>query len=397
MKPFIRRNIATTNSLLKNSASLHLDFIRGFASILVLFNHFRNIFFVPYSDVNNQSTLNLLAYSFTGLGHQAVMIFFVLSGFFIANSVIKQVVKNSWSWKDYLISRLTRLYIVLIPALILGFIIDSVGIYFFDYSFFPHDMNERISLEVLVGNLFYLQGFATTSFGTNDPLWSLSYEFWYYLLFPSILLILISNIKKFYKIAYLTFVIGCFFFVGKTVSLYFTIWLMGFAVLLLPTVNIKSVLVKYVLKLIAGILFIISLAISRLGLISIAFLGDLFVSVTFSILVYSIIHLKTNTIILPKVREVYFKVSESIANFSFTLYLIHFPILIFLFALMNKFGFNKMQPTLINILYGIIICVFVMLVAYVISLFTERKTNQLRNFVFKNTNRNFFFKKLVKY
>ena len=35
-----------------------------------------------------------------------------------------------------------------------------------------------------MGNLFFLQTIFVPPFGSNAPLWSLSFEFWYYLLFP---------------------------------------------------------------------------------------------------------------------------------------------------------------------------------------------------------------------
>lgn len=195
MNKNIKNNISISNELLRDSPSYHFDFIRGTAAILVLLNHFRNIFFVPYAEVENQNIFSLLIYSFSGLGHEAVMVFFVLSGFFISNSVIKSL--DKWSWKYYFVNRLTRLYIVLIPALLITLLLDFVGMYFFDYSFFPHNMSERINLDVFIGNILFLQGFETTVFGSNDPLWSLSYEFWYYLLFPFILLIFTKGTKTF--------------------------------------------------------------------------------------------------------------------------------------------------------------------------------------------------------
>ena len=34
-------------------------------------------------------------------GYQAVMVFFVLSGYFISSSVFKAISENRWSWLDY--------------------------------------------------------------------------------------------------------------------------------------------------------------------------------------------------------------------------------------------------------------------------------------------------------
>lgn len=40
------------------------------------------------------------------------------------------------------------------------------------------------NLFTLLGNVFFLQTILTPVFGSNDPLWSLANEFWYYIIFP---------------------------------------------------------------------------------------------------------------------------------------------------------------------------------------------------------------------
>jgi peptidoglycan/LPS O-acetylase OafA/YrhL len=65
------------------------------------------------------------------IGHEAVMVFFVLSGFLVGGSVLKLMSRDLWSWNNYLIKRLTRLWIVLIPALLLGLALDLGGSHIF--------------------------------------------------------------------------------------------------------------------------------------------------------------------------------------------------------------------------------------------------------------------------
>ena len=45
-------------------------------------------------------------YFLTGLGHQAVIIFFVLSGFFVGGSILKNL--ENFSFKRYFTTRLTH-------------------------------------------------------------------------------------------------------------------------------------------------------------------------------------------------------------------------------------------------------------------------------------------------
>ena len=42
----------------------------------------------------------------------------------------------------------------------------------------------RDGLETLLGNAAFLQEIVVPTYGSNAPLWSLSYEFWYYFLYP---------------------------------------------------------------------------------------------------------------------------------------------------------------------------------------------------------------------
>ena len=380
MEEKIKLNIKKVNQTLNGEASWHLNAMRGVAAVMVLMNHFRNTFFVTYQDVENQNIFTLLLYSFTGLGHEAVMVFFVLSGFLISNSILK--VLNNWSWKHYLINRLTRLSVVLIPALILGLIIDLTGLYFFDYSFFPHNMDERINVEVFLGNLLYLQGFQVSVLGTNDPLWSLSYEFWYYLLFPAILLTITKTKGLWTRFSYLIFTFICFFIVGKEVSFYFLVWLMGFVVLIFPAIKIESKVLIASTKIGSVLLFIITLGVSRLNLISLPLIEDILVAISFSLLVYLTLHLQNVFNATSNLKEWYRNSAEWLSGFSYTLYLIHFPILIFLFALFSKFGMEKAQPSVLSILSGIILCISISIVAYLFSLVTENKTKHIKELIY---------------
>src|SRR5690625_3943096 len=93
--------------------------------------HLSSRLFVGFGNVESPNLFVQALYLLNILGGPAVIIFFVLSGLFISRSVLKAVYKNKWSWKTYLINRLSRLYIVLIPALILTFIFDRIAVKFF--------------------------------------------------------------------------------------------------------------------------------------------------------------------------------------------------------------------------------------------------------------------------
>lgn len=104
-----------------------LALIRGIAACVVAGGHWRCLFFQDYDGVPSPGILCKLFYFLTGFGHQAVIVLFVLSGFVICNAIHANVRKGVWSFREYLAARLTRLWVVLIPALILGDLFDSIG------------------------------------------------------------------------------------------------------------------------------------------------------------------------------------------------------------------------------------------------------------------------------
>jgi peptidoglycan/LPS O-acetylase OafA/YrhL len=116
---------------------VYLDLLRGVAAILVFIGHLRALMFS--SDISKLNIFGDFFYFITGFGHQAVMIFFVLSGFFISRSVINSIENNSWSFKVFLFNRLSRLWIVLIPALLIGGFIDLLGLSFLENTIVYQD------------------------------------------------------------------------------------------------------------------------------------------------------------------------------------------------------------------------------------------------------------------
>src|SRR5271157_3841431 len=108
------------------TASTHLDALRGVAAVGVCLSHLRDFFFQDYAKLPHHNLLLAAVYLVTGLGHQWVIVFFVLSGYLVGGSVLRSVAVNRWSWRVYLLNRLTRLYAVLVPALVFGGLIDLI-------------------------------------------------------------------------------------------------------------------------------------------------------------------------------------------------------------------------------------------------------------------------------
>ncbi len=163
--------------------SQFLDACRWIGALLVLSVHATNIF-VNLADIMSAAhSPAVYGWWFVvswELGHQAVIGFFVMSGFLVGGAVIAQVKKRKDFLQEYLIHRFARIYMVTAPAIALTFLLDTTGRTVFagsgayKSSLFPG----HLSFGVAFGNLVNLQGIWTTYFGTNGPLWSLACEFW---------------------------------------------------------------------------------------------------------------------------------------------------------------------------------------------------------------------------
>ena len=90
---------------------LQLDLLRCLAIVLVLCRHTK-----PFPD-SASNVLHGLTAAATRGGWVGVDVFFVLSGFLVGGSVITATKQGNWSGCRYILRRLTRLWIVIVPAL----------------------------------------------------------------------------------------------------------------------------------------------------------------------------------------------------------------------------------------------------------------------------------------
>lgn len=316
--------------------SVHLDALRGGAALIVLFTHLY-LFFVrkppaPGAVIAELAGTHVVhtAAGSTNFGHKAVIIFFVLSGFFVGGSVVRKITAGQWTWKAYLIHRMTRLWVVLLPALLLGLALDSFGAHHFwgqttIYNSpllqdrFHVGILERLRPSVFLGNLFFLQDIFVPPFGSNRPLWSLANEFWYYLAFPLLALSLVPRRALWMRCITVALLGGILVFVGGNIAESFPIWLLGVAVALLPR--------KVPLHL-QRPFWLGSLAIFLAACIGIRYGNELRVDIligfAFSLLVYTTLHFRQ-----AMANNLYRRSASFLARMSYSLYLTHIPVLFF--------------------------------------------------------------------
>lgn len=192
-----------------------LDAIRGFCALYVMLFHM----------LPQQILLFGVNVGFVfRFGSEAVIMFFILSGF---------VIKFSWenskdkSFKNYFFRRFIRIYMPLFVIFLLAYFIKSYA----EGALTDPDWN------TLLGNVFMLQDVISQKpnvispvYMGNGVLWSLSYEWWFYMLFfvlskkvnPEKINFWVNVVVIAASLSYLIYP----FFLNRVV-MYFAIWWIG--------------------------------------------------------------------------------------------------------------------------------------------------------------------------
>ena len=181
-----------------------LEAYRWIGALLVLSAHSTNLFVSLHDIMTAPHAAPVYVWWFAAsfeLGHQGVLGFFVMSGYLVGGSVLASIRKRKDFLREYAIHRFARIYIVTVPALILTFIVDSFGrdflpnTDFYDLPLFAGHYSAR----VFIGNVLNFQEIHLPTYGTNSPLWSLACEFWYYITFPLLLAPLARNYPNWFR------------------------------------------------------------------------------------------------------------------------------------------------------------------------------------------------------
>src|SRR5690348_4967328 len=358
--------------------------MRGMAAWAVMWGHMRGNFFVDFQDLHHPNLFLKAVYFVTGFGHQAVMVFFVLSGFLISSSVFNALATGSWSWRDYSINRLSRLYAVLVPGLLLGFIWDKSGSSLFaSTGLYTHPLQgfggliaqKQLTAGAFAGNLFFLQTIICPVFGSNGPLWSLANEFWYYVLFPVGLLALIGwrrgSLRRAAPLTIAAIVVAVF--IGREMLIGFLIWMAG-CILLVAYSKLRKFPKRWMAPhiLITSMILTVCLTAARLGKSRV--LGsDLSVGLAFALFLFGILQID-----FSMRSHVYASLARFFAGFSYSLYVLHFPVVLFVRAWLAPY---RWRPNFPHFALAMAIGAAVLVFAWLVSLFTENKTSALRRWM----------------
>jgi peptidoglycan/LPS O-acetylase OafA/YrhL len=361
---------------LKPGLSTWLDAMRWISSLAVVAGHVRQLVMISPSNTTDLALAWKGFYFITGFGHQAVIIFFVLSGFLVGGSVLDEFRQSKFQWKSYLVKRVSRLYPALLAALLLGGFMDWVGMqwwnetgvysghYSKEVSCLRFDATERLTWGILFGNLFMFQTILVPPLGTNGPLWSLCNEFWYYLLFPLLVGALSGRQSRVCRIGMGIFSLGLLVSLPSDIVMYFAIWLVGVGIHFLGNARIPAWITA---TLFLGVLIWsrVSSSESITCLLALSVAGVVWTLATSSPIPGKNLH-------------------KELAGFSYSLYVVHFPFIVLLGAFLHEIigAVIGQEPTLRSLaaFCGILTCSIAW--SFGISRITENRTKDWRNLLF---------------
>ena len=183
--------------------SLYLDFVRIFAAGLVVIAH------------TNLRVLSADVPFGSDYGHSAVVVFFVLSGF-----VISYVSRSrEQDARAYAVSRIARIYSVVIPALILALVLDGVGRSINAGTYVGQSPHNWWWVRVIATLTLMNEPWGISITAFSAPFWSVAYEGWYYILFG--LFVFWKGRRR--NLVLIAAMLVC----GPKVLLLFPIWLAG--------------------------------------------------------------------------------------------------------------------------------------------------------------------------
>lgn len=346
--------------------SQQLDSIRALAAFAVLFGHTYQTLLLP--------TLNIWFTAVVLLSQFAVMAFFVLSGFLIGKSVCNNVSRNRYfDVGRFILDRALRLYPPLIAALMLMVVLGLLAQFCFpsaSNSFLQIDGVGFVRSEFVVsfrdiwGALTFLNGFKVENPPANSPLWSLSIEAWYYVTAAAFVLWRRRKIMS-------TFLASAVVFVSYGNTLFYMLAPVWFAGFVLAFIHQKNPMMK------GGVFRLAFLLLSCVAVASVV--CALYPNPSGNEIVYDKVNLFRLAsglwfacflaLLLGGVLR-FPKYLHRHASYSYTLYVIHFPIMLFALGVSQPYIYGHSIRSLL--VSGAVVVVSIV-VSWVLSRWLENK------------------------
>ena len=300
------------NPALSRSVSVYLDAIRVVAATAVFLGHAVGF-------------LGGLFWQLEPYQHEAVVIFFVLSGFLISYAVDRR----ERSGASYAVARAARMYSVVLLALVVTVACDAIGARGTPSLYSAFGPSWHVLSEVFFVNQIWA---ASLQPGSNGPFWTLDYEVWFYVVFG---LFLFVRGPWRWPVA-----LGATAIMGPWFAMLFPLWLAGVAAYRLTRLPLGRTWqwALCLLPVAAWLVYEASALHGHRWLNGPSITGrkmywqDVLVAVCFSLHLVGLAMLTRGRpcrVPMPVVRAI-----QWCAGASFTMYLVHLPVMICLVAWM---------------------------------------------------------------
>ena len=303
--------LAQSAKSLKGVSSIVLDLLRLSCSLIVLMAHSQAIWF--------PERMNDLLPSH--LSHGSVVIFFVLSGYVIAYTTSN----GHRSAYQYSLARLSRLCSIYFPAIAVTILCAYAAYSINPEVYGTYDRGNNLVRYVL--SLAYCNEiwFLSSAPLINGPVWSLGYEFWYYVLFG----VCFYRFKG-WKGWIIPFLVAAF--MGPKILAMMVIWVMGWAAFHLRKplfrINVSWIMVTVVMCIAIVLMIVLPGMPHEVGkpplIWAAAFFTDWIVGIFVALAIWLM-----PTDVEPKLKDSKaLKNVRIIANLTFPIYVLHFPVLV---------------------------------------------------------------------
>jgi peptidoglycan/LPS O-acetylase OafA/YrhL len=315
-------------------------------------------------DAGSKNLIAAMFFAVTRPNLEPVVVFFVLSGFLVGGKALERLIQGSFSPSSFALDRFSRIYIPLVPALALTAVVALVT-------------GRTINFGELAGNLLSLQCVFFNSFAGNVPLWSLSYEVWFYVLAGSAAAVIVATGAKGRLFAMVLFAVAVLIYTALSPALLYC-WLLGAVAYPLRYVKLPGLAAG-----VAAVLAVGGAVASQLNMktkesaeFALVWLPprELAILVMSAGMAVTVAWLAGRPVKSEVMRK-WQALGAAMAAFSYTLYLTHYPVL----ELFNRFFATRYNDiTLANVgilLFKISVCLGV---AWLLYLPFERRTGDFR-------------------
>jgi peptidoglycan/LPS O-acetylase OafA/YrhL len=381
--------------LISESGQSLVALARWTSAMVVFLAHLRAALFVGWGSLApaDQTMTVRSFYALTSFSHEAVVVFFVLSGFLVGGVNWQRARAGRFDASSYGIDRFTRIYVSFLPAILVTVLADGLGMHLIGWTGFYDGSNVLIAerfqpsfsskqgIVIALGNLAMLQPVYVPVLGSNIPLWSLSYEVWFYFWFgllgiagqrqgnPMVLLAVM---------ALPTIMLGLLF---QWLAVYYLfLWCLGILALNWSKWPRWPVIPAL------GVLGSLALATSGVGVVQVEDYWVRLADIPLAISMAWLLNLAKDSEIKLLRRTARF--NHWASDFSYSLYIIHFPIMLLCAGILALLagqmhdvqrGFLPTEAAGIGV-YFCTVCT-VVLIAYLYSQLIERRTPQARRWL----------------